>query len=423
MEIARERRAAPKRIGELLVAANAIKPEILTEALQIAKKSSTPLGRVLMSIGELTERDLESALEVQALLRDSVISADFGVRALNIAVKGCLSIEESFKKLGWKPPSTEYAASGEFGDLLLEAGILSRAALESAMRQSQENRLPLGRCLVLSRSISSALLVSSLTAQILLRDGKIKRQQAIDALKSAATKHQSLENSLEEVGVFKSSANSIRVGDLLVASGLITDGDKISAIEVGLNEQKPIGQILIQSGKITNQQLQDCLRLQEKVSAGNLTAAQAAEILDQATARRLPIEVVVGERNVKLDEIARANEVIQILTVAGLISPEDYAKSESVSKATNISLGEVMLNNGTIERPLLRNAVQAFELIKKNMLKEDQAVAGLRYSHKTGLELVEALKEVFLLPSTKSNDLSVDSPSSWLNKLFTKKTS
>jgi hypothetical protein len=257
----------------------------------------------------------------------------------------------------------------------------------------------------------------------LLRDGKIKRQQAIDALKSAATKHQSLENSLEEVGVFKSSANSIRVGDLLVASGLITDGDKISAIEVGLNEQKPIGQILIQSGKITNQQLQDCLRLQEKVSAGNLTAAQAAEILDQATARRLPIEVVVGERNVKLDEIARANEVIQILTVAGLISPEDYAKSESVSKATNISLGEVMLNNGTIERPLLRNAVQAFELIKKNMLKEDQAVAGLRYSHKTGLELVEALKEVFLLPSTKSNDLSVDSPSSWLNKLFTKKTS
>ena len=181
MEIARERRAAPKRIGELLVAANAVKPEILNEALQIAKKSSTPLGRVLMSIGELTERDLESALEVQALLRDSVISADFGVRALNIAVKGCLSIEESFKKLGWKPPSTEYAASGEFGDLLLEAGILSRAALESAMRQSQENRLPLGRCLVLSRSISSALLVSSLTAQILLRDGKIKRQQAIDA--------------------------------------------------------------------------------------------------------------------------------------------------------------------------------------------------------------------------------------------------
>ena len=313
MEITKDRRAGPKRIGELLVSANVVKPEVLLEALQVAKKSSTPLGRVLMTIGELTERDLETAIEVQALLRDNVISAEFGVRALNLAVKNCVSLEHAFKELGWKAPTRELLVGNELGELLLEAGVVSRADLDSALRQSKENKLPLGRCLVLGRTVTSALLASALTAQVLLRDGKITRQQALDGLKAAARKHQTIESSLEEVGVFKANPTNVRVGELLTAAGLVTEGDKISAVEVGLNEQKPIGQVLLQSGMITNQQLQDSLRLQEKVSAGNLTGAQASDVLRQATARRVPIDVVLGERNTKDDEIARANEVIEIL--------------------------------------------------------------------------------------------------------------
>ena len=423
MEITKDRRAGPKRIGELLVSANIVRPEVLLEALQVAKKSSTPLGRVLMTIGELTERDLETAIEVQALLRDNVISAEFGVRALNLAVKNCVSLENAFRELGWKAPTGELLVGNELGELLLEAGVVSRADLDAALRQSRENKLPLGRCLVLARTITSALLASALTAQVLLRDGKITRKQALDALKAAARKHQTIESSLEEVGVFKANPTNVRVGELLTAAGLVTEGDKISAVEVGLTEGKPIGQVLLQAGTITNQQLQDALRLQEKVSAGNLTGAQASDVLKQATLRRVPIDVVLGERNTKDDEIARANEVIEILGNAGLISAEDYAKSESVSKATNISLGEVMLNNGTIGRPLLRNAVQANDLMRTNMLKMEEAAAALRYATKTGTDFADALKEVAFLPSVPAVDDDSKEAASWINKLWGKKSS
>ncbi len=422
MEITKDRRAGPKRIGELLVSASVVKPEVLLEALQVAKKSSTPLGRVLMTIGELTERDLETAIEVQSLLRDNVISAEFGVRALNLAVKNCVSLEEAFKELGWKAPTREVMVGNELGELLLEAGVVSRADLDSALRQSRENKLPLGRCLVLARTLTSALLASALTAQVLLRDGKITRKQALDGLKAAQKKHQTLESSLEEVGVFKANPTNVRVGELLTAAGLVTEGDKISAVEVGLMEQKPIGQVLLQSGMITNQQLQDSLRLQEKVSAGNLTGAQASEVLKQANARRVPIDIVLSERNTKDDEIARANEVIEIVTTAGLISKEDYAKSESVSKATNISLGEVMLNNGTISRPLLRNSVQAVDLIRSKMLTVEQAAAALRYSNKTNVDFADAIKEVAFLPAQPLEDKGDNSSGSWLNKLWGKKS-
>ncbi|MFN8552140.1 MAG: hypothetical protein U0103_11670 [Candidatus Obscuribacterales bacterium] len=73
MEIAGTTEAGPKRIGELLVAANVIKPEVLLEALQVAKKSATPLGRVLMGIGEVDRtRFTNPAIEIQSLLREGV---------------------------------------------------------------------------------------------------------------------------------------------------------------------------------------------------------------------------------------------------------------------------------------------------------------------------------------------------------------
>jgi len=156
MEITKDRRAGPKRIGELLVSANVVKPEVLLEALQVAKKSSTPLGRVLMTIGELTERDLETAIEVQALLRENVISANSGQGAQS----GCKKLRLSrarVQRTWMESPTGELLVGNELGELLLEAGVVSRADL-SSFKTERENKLPLGRCLVLARTITSTLL-------------------------------------------------------------------------------------------------------------------------------------------------------------------------------------------------------------------------------------------------------------------------
>jgi hypothetical protein len=165
------------------------------------------------------------------------------------------------------------------------------------------------------------------------------------------------------------------------------------------------------------------LRLQEKVAAGNLTGAQASDVLKQANARRVPIDVILSERNSKDDEIVRANEVLDLIITCGLISKEEFGKAENVSKATNISLGEVMLNNGTIGRPLLRNAVQALEHIRSRMLTLDQAAAALRYSTMTGVDFANAVKEVALLPAQPLDEGSSPDNNSWLNKLWGKMNS
>src|SRR5262245_57480973 len=131
MDISRERRTGPKRIGELLVAAGVIRQEVLAEALQVAKKSSTPVGRVLMTIGELTERDLLAASEVQSMIRENLISSEFGIRALQVCIKGRLPLDEAFRRLGWQPPAErDLVPSGELGNLLLSAGIVDKPVLD-----------------------------------------------------------------------------------------------------------------------------------------------------------------------------------------------------------------------------------------------------------------------------------------------------
>lgn len=421
MEIVKERRAGPKRIGELLVAANVIKPEVLLEALQVAKKSATPLGRVLMSIGELTERDLQTAIEIQSLLREGVISAEFGVRALNVAVKGCLSLEEAFHRLGWKAPQRETIPGSELGELLLDAGIVDRTALDEAMRQSQENNLPLGRCLVLSRALPSTLLASALTAQVLLRDGKINRDQALNGLRGSQKKHQSLETSLQEVGAYKANQANIRVGDLLSQAGIVTEGDKISAIETGLVRAQPVGQVLVQSGMISSSTLNESLKLQELVSAGNLTGAQAVEILRAAHARGISVEQIMSERSSKEDEITRANSVINILRHAGILTPEDMAKAEGIGEQLNATVGEVLLTMGMLDKRLLQAAVQAQSFVDDEILKPDQVAACLRYCHKTGVDFPDALKEVSWTPPPEPVEgESTAQNGSWFGKLWSK---
>jgi hypothetical protein len=423
MEIASQRRAGPKRIGELLVAANAIKPEVLLEALQVAKKSATPIGRVLMGIGELTERDLQAAIEVQSLLRENCITTDFGIRALNLAIKGCMPLEQAFLKLGWKPPERDTTMGSELGQLLLEAGIVDIKILDEALRQSQENNLPLGRCLVLARALSSSLLTSALTAQVLLRDGKISSVQAINGLKSAARKHQTIEMSLQEVGAYRPAKETIRVGDLLTSAGLVTEGDKTSAIELGLVKGVPVGQVLVESGTISEPVLDQSLTLQRMVAAGEISGAQAADILKQACSRQVLIQVILEERSSQKTAVAQANNVIPILQKTGILTSSEMQKAETVSSQLGVTLGEVLLTSGTIGNNLLQSAVQAQDMLADGILKLDQLTKVLQHCHRTGMSFPDALHEVPWDASSAHSEQSKEEKNGpWLSKLWSKVT-
>lgn len=424
------RRVPPKRIGELLVAANVIRQEVLLEALKISKNSQTPVGRVLMTIGELSESDVETAIYIQGLIRNSVISSDFGVKVINVSVKGRIPLEEAFRRLGWTPPADVEQQSGtlgELGELLVQAGLIDRSVLEQALYQSHENNLPLGRCLVLNRAISSNLLQSALTAQVLMRDGKITEDQAINSLKNSARKQQSLEQSLVDAGAYRQpSKESVKLGDLLSQAGLVTEGDKISAIEIGLNENQKIGEVLVQTGMIAPGVVDESLRLQEMVSSGELSGLQAADILRQANARKVGIDVIMEERASRKEEVEKINTVLEVILQSGALTGENFNRAQSLARQLNVSIAEVILTKEMVEKRLILAAYQGQSLVNDGIINGAQCVLAMKMCVKTGKEFHEVLKE---LPSDTAesspppDDTSGgDKKSGWLGNLWSKVT-
>lgn len=398
MEIARDRRTGAKRIGELLVAAGVIRQEVLVEALQIAKKSSTPVGRVLLTIGELSERDLLAAIEIQSMLRENLISNEFGIRALSVAITGKVPLEEAFRRLGFKAPEErEVIATGELGEILISAGIINQNILEACLRQSEENNLPLGRCLVLARAVSSNLLTSALTAQVLVRDGKITYEQAVAGLQAAHRKQQTIEQSLSETGamrVLQDTERSVKIGDLLTKAGLLSESDKVSAIEKGLVENVPVGQILVQLGLVSPSVLEEVLKLQRGIGEGSITIQQAAEVLRLANARGVPVETITSERNNKSQEADHLNSLMGLIKKAELVGLTELQRSEVLARDLKMSLGEIFISKDMIPAKLVEATAQAKKLIDDGIVTESHAVKVLSFCKKSGVAFSEALKSV-----------------------------
>ncbi|MDX2104882.1 MAG: hypothetical protein SFY67_00640 [Candidatus Melainabacteria bacterium] len=406
MEIQKERRGGPKRIGELLVAAGIIRQEVLMEALQIAKKSSTPVGRVLMTIGELSERNLQVAIEVQSMIRDQLISPEFGIRALNQCARTQVPLEETFRRLGWTPPAERTSnTTNELGRLLIDAGIITEMVLEQGLRQSVENDLPLGRCLVLSRVITANFLASALTAQVLFRDGKISYDQAINGLRASAKKAQPIEDSLQESGAYASDKGKVKVGDLLAQAGIVSEADKATAVERGLSEGMPVGEVFVQSGMISPSVLDESLKLQEMVNNGQMSSLQAAAILNQANARNVPMEAVIQEKSNSKDEVAKVNKVIYLVRKAELLNRDEWKKMEILASQMNVTYGEVIYSRDLLPRKLLDAVFQGQKLIEDDLITEGHLVKVLRAVRDTKVEFSVALKTV----SPDADDHSHDS--------------
>jgi hypothetical protein len=390
------RRQGPKRIGELLVAANVIRQEVLLEALKVSKNSQTPLGRVLMSIGELSERDLDAAITVQQLIRQGAISNEFGIKAINVSVKAKIPLDEAFHRLGWTPPEVigEHNA-GELGELLVASGLLDRNILEQAIWQSKENNLPLGRCLVLNRALTSNLLQSALTAQVLIRDGKITLDQAVQSLKNVSKKQQSLEQSLFDTGAFRPVGKEIiKFGDLLTQAGIVTEGDKISAIEIGLAENQKIGEVLVQSGMIPPNVVDESLRLQNMVNDGVISGLQAADILRQSHARGVSIDMIMEERTSRQEEVEKVNTVLELLMQSGVLSGDDFNRAQNLGRQLNVSIAEVILTKEMVSKKLINAAIQGQGLVAEGMLQQNQCATALKMCARTGLELHQVLKDL-----------------------------
>src|SRR5262249_12833286 len=171
-------------LGDLLVKGGLVHAALMADAVPISLKTGLPIGRVLVGSGSLSEADLQQALLAQSLLRDQLLTMELAVKALKQVAREHVSLEPALKNLGWQ--SEAFETANRLGQLLLGAELVSKRQLEQGLSVFYAAGLPLARVLVLKGVLSNFVAYSALSYQTLVRQGKLTRKQAIEALKTAA---------------------------------------------------------------------------------------------------------------------------------------------------------------------------------------------------------------------------------------------
>ncbi len=398
-----ETESKPIRLGELLTRVGLLRAHELTEAIQIAGETGLPIGRVLIMSGYLTDQELQAAVQAQSFLKDKVIDMDMAVNALQKVSQDDVTFDQALRQLGWVSKSTHQTA--KLGELVLGAELVTQDQLNEALRTSQETGLPLGRVLVLTQAMSDEMLSAALTAQVLVRDGKIAKDQAIQGLKSARRRRVTIEVSLMDHGFYRPpQRQSVKLGELLVLSGLVNEGDLMNALELGLTKEMPIGQVLVESGYISKDILLASLKLQEMVTNGTLNALQASEAIRQVATRGFSIAQAVAELGLlKFD----ANETIrlgEILKASGVITDDDIKKAIELSSRNSALVGKMLLVTGMIDEATLHASLRCQFLLREGFLKMEQAIVALSHCQRNRCSFDDALQELGWTINTRMQD-------------------
>jgi len=382
-----------QRLGELLVEAKILNLDGLNHAIELSSETGLPLGRVLVMCGYIQDRELEAAVKAQSLVKDGALTLQKAQSALAMLGKESVDFEDCLKKVGWI--DANHPPVARLGELLLDADIIGQLQLEDSLKTSQETGLPLGRVLVLTNSVSEEMLSAALTAQVLVRDQKISREQAVQALKSSRFRRVNIEVSLIDLGFYKPPPRQrVKLGELLVLSGLVNEGDLMTALEMGLIREVPIGQMLVEGGFISKRILDTALKLQEIVSSHSLSALKAAEALREVATRHVSLARAISELDLSASESRERVRLGEMLKAAGIVSDTEIKKALRDARRNSALLGKILLVTGAIDDQTLHATLRSLVLLRDEKINMEQAIFALNHARKNQITFDEALAEL-----------------------------
>lgn len=383
-------------IGEILTKAELVKAAEVKEAVSLAGQNGLPLGQVLIIAGRLSEEELAAAIQAQSLIKDDVLEMKVATQALKL-VRGCdLSLEEALIQLGWAPKQKKTTPSNRLGELLVGAELMSQEDLDHALKACSTTGLPLGRVVTAMGLMSHGLLGAVLTAQVMLRDGTVTREQAILGLRAAKQRSISLEQSLKDQGLLQPKKGpAVQIGQLLRLSGLVTEADVIDALEISLTSEKPVGQVLVDRGAINKSLLYAALKVQSLIAAGQIHALQGIQVMRKMHTQGISIEEAISTLSLTLPPIGEDTvPLVQLLEKSSILDQNDVRRAVEIAYNNTEIMGKILLIAGVIDDDLLEAATRCQALLRQGVLGEEQAIIALQYCRKSKLSIYDALEQV-----------------------------
>ena len=205
------------KLGSILLDAQLIHPEELQEALRIAKESQEPVGKILLTLGYLDEPTLQTVLLAQSLIAEGVADQPTAIAAIKVAREKGITLPQALQEAESSEKSEIDCA--ELDRLIVSSGMVAEAVYVEAKKRSRENRIPLGRALILMSSITFKNLNLVLECVALVRSGRLTEEESVQALTLVQSNGIELDEALKRIHVSPGTTRSrIKLGDILTAA-------------------------------------------------------------------------------------------------------------------------------------------------------------------------------------------------------------
>ena len=388
---------ATETAGTLFVGAGFISPSQLEEAKKTAASLNVPLERALIMLKMVSDESVGKVLEADDLVAEGTVTVDMAVRALRLSRQNNMPIQDAIGVLGevHKKTGRVQTITTPLTELLLSANMVTGEQVGRAIQQAQDTGMQTGRILVLNRDVSSWMMTAALNALILVRDGKIDKDQAQKALSTVGHRRISIEQALFELGLYvEKEGKTIKLGELAALAGFLSDSDMLECLEIELVKEKQFGQILLEQGVVTHELLEAAIVLQDMVANETLKAFQAGEALRVTRDNSVSVYQAVGELDPPAQAPQKTISPSELLVQSGLVDQEKMNELVPEEIDSSIKVGKKVLAAGVISESFLYLALRTYSLYKQGYLSADQAVEALAKCRQDKVSLDEALAKL-----------------------------
>ncbi len=380
------------RLGDLLLQFGVISTDKLAEVTVQAARMGIPLGKTMVLSGLLTMVELENILKLQSMVRASNLPVDVAADAFRLCRTEGRALGDALNKAGYE---RTLKSSSRLGTLLVEAEIINQTQLDDTQEMSYETGIPLGRMLCLNGIISEQRLALALELQRKLRDSEISKEEAVDILanrkaKNAATDHPKFVVEKMDGGERK-ALKKVKLGEMLLLSGLITELDVMNALEHSLTQSKPMGEVLAEHGLVPQSLIELAAELQEAVNAGDLPLAAAADSLNYVAKTGNKPEAMADATPDAAPDTIRLGELLQM---SDYVSAKDIDYAREILTLFPSLLGKLLVVAGAIDEPTLLSALRAQFFLRHNHVKLEDAVRALKFSGDHRVSFDDALESL-----------------------------
>ncbi|MBX9666520.1 MAG: hypothetical protein K2X93_02830 [Candidatus Obscuribacterales bacterium] len=278
------------------------------------------------------------------------------------------------------------------GDLLKRFDLITPYQLSRGSSVSECTGLPIGKALVVTGNLPERILLAVVEAQSLLRDDAINLEQAAQAMDIVRWRERTFAEALGALRIDVKQGQRNRLGEMLVESGMLSNDQLDFGLTVSESSGLPLGQVLVLLNRISEGLLRLALALQRELRAHTMLREQAI--------RRLKIGMSESETLDKIGIVPPHKVRIgSILAAAGLVSTNDLSCAVRSAGKTKQLLGQYLVKYNVVSAELLNLSLHLQSLVWQGRIKYETAVNLLKNAskHTTPTISAQSTKEPLML--------------------------